>query len=124
MRTIGRQEGSTPVQPVKQKVRVYNPSLLSELLHEAEKAKQQQAQVRGYRTVFSMFRLQVAFCAIRRCSVLPSVNTYLLDSSAAAACISNVVVTPCRLRAKIPHDLAHRHMTSLKATVCRNALTT
>ena len=47
MRTVGRQEGSTAVQPVKQKVRVYNPSLLSELLHEAEKAKQLQAQVRG-----------------------------------------------------------------------------
>ena len=45
MRTISQKEESTAIRPVKQKVRVYNPSLLSELLHEAERAKQQQAQV-------------------------------------------------------------------------------
>ena len=47
MHTSGRQGLSTLRQPVKQKVKVYNPSLLSELLLEAEKAKQQQAQVTG-----------------------------------------------------------------------------
>ena len=35
----------TALQPVKQKVRVYNPNLLSELLLEVEKFKIQQAQV-------------------------------------------------------------------------------
>ena len=39
------QDGSNVLQPVKQKVRVYNPRLLSELLHEAERAKQQHSQV-------------------------------------------------------------------------------
>lgn len=45
MLTAGRQEGSVALQPVKQKVRVYNPTLLNELLMEAEKAKQHQVQV-------------------------------------------------------------------------------
>lgn len=45
MHTIS-QDGYQTLQPVKQKVRVYNPSLLTELLHEAERAKQH-AQVRA-----------------------------------------------------------------------------
>lgn len=63
MHTISRQEA---LQPVKQKVRVYNPSLLSELLHEAEKAKQQQAQV----WVHCNCRMYVSFSAVLCCSVL------------------------------------------------------
>ena len=47
MRAVRQKEESTAIRPVKQKVRVYNPSLLSDLLHEAEKAKQQQTQVAG-----------------------------------------------------------------------------
>ena len=45
MLTAGRQDGSVALQPVKQKMRVYNPNLLNELLVEAEKAKQHQIQV-------------------------------------------------------------------------------
>ena len=45
MHTARRQDVPKTLHPVRQKVRVYNPSLLSELLVEAEKA--QQAQVRG-----------------------------------------------------------------------------
>lgn len=62
MHINNQQEGSRALQPVKQKVRVYNPSLLSELLREAERAKQQQAQVRASSTFFSvLLRLQVAW---------------------------------------------------------------
>ena len=39
------QDDSAVEQPLKQKVRVYNTGLLSELLQEAEKVKAQQAQV-------------------------------------------------------------------------------
>ncbi|KAL3152201.1 hypothetical protein ABBQ32_001288 [Trebouxia sp. C0010 RCD-2024] len=41
------QHASQTLQPVKQKVRVYNSGLLSELLHEAERAKQQHAKADG-----------------------------------------------------------------------------
>ena len=44
MRPISQKEEPTAIPPVKQKIRVYNPSLLSELLQEAEKAKQHQVE--------------------------------------------------------------------------------
>lgn len=120
MHTISGQEA---FQPVKQKVRVYNPNLLSELLLEAEKAKQQQVQVWVHRTI----RMYVTFGAVLTFSVLHSVTTCLLNNILAAACSSKALVTLRRLKAKmpilaVPNELARRETSFLKAMVYRNAL--
>ena len=45
-RATSRQEAPQALQPVRQKVRVYNSGLLSDLLAEADRAHAAQAQVR------------------------------------------------------------------------------
>ncbi len=80
MHTASGQDENKVLQPVRQKVRVYNPSLLSELLLEAEKAQAQQAQVRNVTSCgYILLQLRLYFYSLfcKQCRIMCMVHIKL-----------------------------------------------